>query len=83
MRVITTFFSIESLQPAFDDRPFDESVNDLTPETVKDALNASRKWLGMHEGENRVVLLEKWIPRRRTTARKVHLNVLFSTVLID
>ena len=82
MRVITTFFSIESLRLVLDHH-VDCAPNDSTPATAKDAINAYREWLGMHEGENRVALLEKSIPRRRPKHRKVHLKVLFSTVVID
>jgi hypothetical protein len=82
MRVITTFFSIESLRLVLDHH-VDCAPNDSTPATAKDAINAYREWLGTHEGENRVALLEKSIPRRRPKHRKVHLKVLVSTVLID
>jgi hypothetical protein len=82
MRVITTFFSIESLRLILDHH-VDGAPNDSTPATARGAINAHREWMGMHEGENRVALLEKSIPRRRPTHRKVHLRVLFSTVLMD
>jgi hypothetical protein len=82
MRVITTFFSIESQRLVLDHH-VDGAQNDSTPATAKDVINAYREWLGMHEGENRVALLERSIPRRRTPCRNAHLKILFSTVLID
>jgi hypothetical protein len=82
MRVTTTFFSIESQRLVLDHH-VDGAQNDSTAATAKDVINAHREWLGIHEGKNRVALLEKSIPRRRPTHTKVHLKVLFSTVLID
>lgn len=82
MRVVTSFFSIESLRPLLD-HPVYGAPNDSTPAAVKDAMNAHRDWLGLHEGENRIALLGKPIPRCRPMHGKAHLNVLFSTILIE
>jgi hypothetical protein len=82
MRVITSFFSIESLRPVLD-HPVDCAPNDSTPAAVKGAMNAHRDWLGLQEGENRIALLGESIPRRRQTHGKAHLKVLFSTMLIE
>lgn len=81
MRVITAFFCIESLRPVLD-HPVDCAPNDSTPAEVRDAMNAHRDWLGLHEGENRVALLEKSIPHRRPTNGKTSVKVFFSTILI-
>jgi hypothetical protein len=81
MRVITEFFTIESRRLVLDD-PVDFVTNDSIPVTVKDVISAHREWLGMHEGENRVALLEKSIPSRRPRHKKSNLKVFFSTVLI-
>ena len=83
MRVVTSFFSfIESLPPVLD-HPVDGAPNDSTPAAVKDAMNPYREWLGFHEGENRIALMGKPIPRLRPVHGKTHLKVLFSTILVE
>ena len=76
MRVITTFFSIESQRLVLDHH-VDGAPNDSPSATANDVINAYREWLGTHEGENRVALMERSIPRHRPTHRKVHLKVVF------
>ena len=44
MRVITSFFSIESLQSVLG-HPIDGEPDDSAPAIVKDAVNAHRDWL--------------------------------------
>ena len=83
MRVVTSFFAIVESPPFFLDHPVYGAPNDSTPAAVKDAMNAHRDWLSLHEGENRIALLGKPIPRCRPMRGKAHLNVLFSTILIE
>ena len=82
MRVITTFFSIESPRLLLD-HEVDLAPNDPMSADVNNATSGCREWLGTHEGENRVALLEKSIQCHRRMHRKIQMKVLFTVVLID
>lgn len=83
MRVNTSFFiAIESLRPDLD-RSADGAPSDSTPAAGKDAMNARREWLGMHEGENRIALFGEPIPGSRPTHGKARLKVQFSTIFVE
>jgi hypothetical protein len=82
MRVITYFFSIESRRLALG-HPVDGALDDSTPTTVKDVINNYREWLGMHEGENRIALMDRSILYRRPTRKTPLLKVFFSSRLIE
>ena len=79
MRVTTSFFMIESF-PAV---PVDGAPNGSTLFVVKDGMDARREWLGLHEGESRIALLEEPILRSQPAHGKALLRVSFSTILIE
>ncbi len=82
MRVVTYFFSLESQRLALG-HPVAGASEDSTPTTVKDMINTYREWLGMHEGESRIALLDRSMPRRKPAPRMPSLKVFFSSRLIE
>ena len=81
IRGISEWFSIQHEQLFLCDS-VDGALNDSTLPTVKDAITAFCEWLRVHQGQNRIAIVEKRVHRRRSMHNH-HLNVLFSTVLID
>lgn len=82
MRVITTFFSMEC--PRLVPGPSVESApGEVKRDAGKGAMHVRREWLGLHEGENRVALVGRPVPRRRPKEEKVEAQVLFFTLLMD
>ena len=82
MRVITSFFSIESLQSVLG-HPIEGELDDSAPAIVKDAVNAHRDWLGLQEGENRIEVMEKPMVRCKPTHGRAQVKVLFTFSLIQ
>jgi hypothetical protein len=82
MRAVTYFFSLESQRLALGHAVAGAS-DDSTPATAKDVINTYREWLGMHEGESRIALFDRSMPRRKPTPEIPPLKVFFSSRLIE
>jgi hypothetical protein len=82
MRVITSFFSVESQRLGLD-RPVDAAPGVSTPAIAIDLMNGCREWLGMHEGQSRIAPLGKSSPHLRPSHRKIRLKVVFSANLME
>ena len=72
MRVITAFFSVESL-------PL--NPGQLPP--MKEAIHRCREWLGTNEGENRIAIFEKLTCSSRRAPQKPTFRVFHFSVLIE
>jgi len=76
MRVITTLFSIESRLLTEGDLKVGAVCNAI-PTTVREVISTYREWQGVHEGANRIELLESRIrgPKARRSKKAVHLSL--------
>ena len=72
MRVITEFFSVESLPP---------NPGQLPP--MIEAIHGSREWLGLNEGENRIAIFEKLTCNSKHAPQRSTFKVFHFSVLIE
>jgi hypothetical protein len=72
MRVITAFFSVESVP-----------INPGQLPPMKEAIHNCREWLGTNEGENRIEIFEKLIRSSQRAPQKADFRIFQFSVLIE
>jgi len=81
MRVITTFFSIESRLLTQPNLKVGAVCNSI-PTTVRDVISSYREWQGVHEGANRIELIEPSARPPKAKRRNQCVNVSL-TIQLD
>jgi len=74
MRVITTFFSLESRLLTQRNLKVGAICNSI-PAPIREVITTYREWQGAHEGANRIQLIEPSAPMPKATRRNQRVNV--------